>query len=110
MRRKLLGIGLALTLWTGLSGCGADLKSFGLTKMPVYPEPPTPDFSTAEQEALRRWHGENPELFSKVQGQMHYYRELVRSHNQWATGVNRKQLEALGYSEKELDAMLGRAS
>lgn len=108
MRRKLLGIGLALTLWTGLSGCGPDLKSYGLTKMPVYPEPPAPELTTAEQEALRRWHAEDAELFSKIQGQMHYYREIVRKHNTWAVGVNRKQLEALGYSEKELDAMLGR--
>ena len=91
-----------------LHGCGPDIKALGGGPWPVYGEPAKVQLDDAEAKILIQFSIDHPELFKKIQGSANAWRAIVLEHNKAAIDINRKRLEALGFTDKDLEAIRGR--
>lgn len=99
----MLGIALILgsaTLWIG--SCG-DISAIGGGPWPVLPVPAAVEFTPEESAAVIAFAEQHPQLFRKIQGQYHELRATVTDYNKTAIKNNRKRLEAMGFTDEDLE-------
>lgn len=88
-----------------LLGC-ADAKSLGMGRWPLLPQPEELVLNAEEIVALAEFAAKRPALVAKIKKQSDAYRAVIEAYNKRAREVNRRQLQALGYTEAELPEQL----
>jgi len=59
-------------------------------------------FTAREAEKLTAFAAQEPELFKRIQGQYHQLRGTVEEYNKQARQYNKKKLEAMGFTDEDL--------
>jgi len=104
MRRLMIGnVLLALLV---LAGC-QDIKALGAGPQPVYELPEKPKIIDERVAVLEKWKAEDKELFLALQNQARAYRAIIEAHNKQAIASNKKKLEALGFTQQDLEKLRG---
>ena len=107
-----LRLGKLFTVCTLLfvtSGCW-DIKSLGGGPIPVYTLPEKVELTEDQFKLITEFRNsglEQKKLVDTLKRQTDAYRKIVEDHNEWAKQINKARLKAMGFEQKDLEALRG---